>query len=262
MSTPASAGWYQDRVNPALLRWWDGAAWAEQTNANENTQELYGAPPDAGATPVDAGRAVADNFLGKAQGIFQSVAGQAVAHKSGLSKVAGAALIADGLVGIDNPLSGRKRAGLFGSMAGMFIGVLFVVIGLLWLRPTVGDNWVTTTAAATDVQVSLDSKGSQTYSATYTYSDKAGVKHTIASTMSTGSRMSVGDTVDVAYDPNKPADASITSGLQGKAWMIFAGLGAILAVVSTLTLIMRVLTLWAGIALFLKGRKVAKAKVG
>ena len=60
MSTPA-AGWYTDPDEPALIRWWDGAVWTENTQPNPaapaptaQPDPVPAASPEAAPAPVPA----------------------------------------------------------------------------------------------------------------------------------------------------------------------------------------------------------------
>jgi len=40
----------------------------------------------------------------------------------------GAILITDGFIGIDNPFGNRKRPGIFGTLTGMILGIVFILV--------------------------------------------------------------------------------------------------------------------------------------
>lgn len=47
MTTLPAAGWYPDPADPSRVRWWDGAAWSDQTAAFAPPAATFAAPPPA-----------------------------------------------------------------------------------------------------------------------------------------------------------------------------------------------------------------------
>ncbi len=47
---------------------------------------------------------------------------------SAAQQAVGGLLILDGFIGIDNPVGGKKRPGIFGTLSGVFLGVMFMLI--------------------------------------------------------------------------------------------------------------------------------------
>ena len=71
----------------------------------------------------------------------------------------GGILILDGFIGIDNPFSNNKRSGIFGSLVGVLVGLLFI-FGTGFMGNLFGINKLTATTTATVVSVSQPSNSS------------------------------------------------------------------------------------------------------
>ncbi|MEV6598037.1 DUF3592 domain-containing protein [Actinoplanes sp. NPDC051346] len=145
--------------------------------------------------------------------------------------------------------SGPRRAGLFASMFLLTVGLLIAYAGWTIVRSDVGPQWITTTATVVDVTESRSSDGTTMHSAVYTYTDPAGQRHSLTGRLGTSSRPTIGATTDVAFDPADPDSAVVTGGLEGHSWLIFIGVGALIALVGGVALVRRLFALTAGVGL-------------
>jgi hypothetical protein len=176
-------------------------------------------------------------------------------------EVAGGALVADGLIGLENPLSGkRKRAGIFGAFMLIVFGVVWVAISLGIAgstKPYAGGETTTGTVTAINRGVSSGSNGSTSCSATVAY-EVNGTRYEVGTSYSSSDlcSRSVGSTVDVSYRPDAP-DAGRPLFPQGfLKW--FPPIGYFVIVVGVFTFFLRLAELSVGAWLFFKGRALAK----
>lgn len=154
-------------------------------------------------------------------------------------QVAGAALVADGFVGLENPLDGRnKRAGIFGALLIAGIGAVFLFFASMLLRTTDPyPDGLTTVGTITEVDRGTG-ENSNTCSGTvaYTVADRRYQVRTSSSSTTLCSKQ--GTTVDVSYRPSTPAagraqlpgDHTLLRVVQVAGWTVLV-LGALQALV-------------------------------
>ena len=299
----AQAGWYEAPGEPGMLRYWSGDAWTEsrqpappvgapvvaatpswtdQTIAQSAVQPVaqpayagaaqYGTAPAFVPTPLFApqsagsgpslppvGSAPAESrfqhFVGEARTAALNPANQGLAEELG-----GAALAADGVVGF-----GPNRQGIGGAIKGMFVGLLFVVIGLvaisfLGAQGSVGAGEAKVPGVVTSVNssTSTDSSGSSSTSCTPLAKFAVGGKSYQAGTSIGVSPCGyqVGQSVDVIYTKADPSTSHVvvSSGPVMFLW-IFPIVGLIAFFGSLWTFIKRAGSIAGGIALIFNGRK-------
>ncbi len=179
----------------------------------------------------------------------------------------GSLLILDGFIGIDNPLGGKKRSGIFGSLIGVVVG-LVIVFGTGFIGNLFGINKLTSTTTATVVGVSQpsttsnvndnsDSGGSCTLQAKYTVNGKE-YTQTAQSGSSSACALTTGQTIEVNYDPNNPGAWAYDLNTVKTVLKIFPIVGAIVAVTSLVTFVIRLLSIIFGWKLLKSGRALAK----
>ncbi|WP_433129536.1 DUF3592 domain-containing protein [Micromonospora sp. CA-240977] len=166
----------------------------------------------------------------------------------GARTAAGAALVTDGLVGIDVPW-GRRRPGIVGSLVVLAVGLLFVGLGWWWHgqhQPYPGGT--SATATVTGITNSRDSDGRTMYSRvlTFTASDNRRVEFTEPEQSS--KRPAVGSTATVSYLPQDPGSARVIPETDWLPYGIIA-MGALAAAVGGMIFLIRLVTLIAGISL-------------
>ncbi|MET7666614.1 DUF3592 domain-containing protein [Micromonospora luteifusca] len=166
----------------------------------------------------------------------------------GARTAAGAALVTDGLVGIDVPF-GRKRTGIFGSLVVLAVGLLFVGLGWWWHgqhQPYPAGT--STTATVTRITSSRDSDGRTMYSRvlTFTTSDNRQVEFTEPEQSS--KRPALRSTATVSYLPQDPGSARVIPETDWLPYGIIA-MGALATAVGGVVFLVRLVTLIAGICL-------------
>ena len=233
MTSQPPAGWYKKDPSDTFLRWWDGQSWGEQVQPEHDGDH-------------HEGRGLVS--------VLQDTVNEVKEHKTGATQVAGAAMVLDGLVGIDNPLSGRQRAGIFGALVAAAVGMGVIVMALTLVKPNVGPGYLRVPATV-DHYLTSTSSGKTEYTAVYTYLDRNLVTHELTSSMSSTSKPTLGSVATVAYDPEQPENAVVTSGFEGNMWKFMVGFGALFVVLGTGTFIVRLITLGVGIGLLVKSRK-------
>ena len=119
MSTNPVAGWYAAPDKPGMLRFWDGTARTDQEKPLADA-----APPPPSGEPVEAAPQIAPPEAAQAQPSKFETAAQ-VAGATGFA-AAGAALVADGAVGL-----GKNRKGMQGLTKYFVWGVILIFIGLV-----------------------------------------------------------------------------------------------------------------------------------
>ena len=72
------------------------------------------------------------SLKGKAQGFLDKYKEKDTASYAAAEQAIGGLLILDGFIGIDNPLGGKKRSGIFGTVTSMFIGVIFIFLPVIF----------------------------------------------------------------------------------------------------------------------------------
>jgi hypothetical protein len=242
--TMPAAGWYTNPQDDAQEMWFDGAAWTQITR------------PRAGQPPV--GGPGLSGLLGSLSGQIQQGArdpgGFYRGHRQGIDAAAGGALLVDGLVGL--PTGRGNRSGVFGSMGGIVIGLVFVAVGLFLssTMKTPANMTATITGTVTSVNVShsttTSSNGSRrdnTACSPVAGFEVGGKTYTASTQIGTSSCPPVGQPIVVAYDPASPALNTIPTkgGVSFLPW-IFGGAGALVAVASLFSLIRSVAELGAG----------------
>lgn len=182
----------------------------------------------------------------------------------------GGVLILDGFVGIDNPLGGKKRPGIFGSLAGVIVGILFLFIPTIFGAVT-GTSKMTATTNATVVSVSqpttstttnsngTTSSGSQSCSAVakYTVGGHEYSQNTAFSSSGLCS-LSAGSTITIDYNPAQPEKWGYQVATLNKFLKIFMYVGILVIIASLFTFTIRLLSIIFGWKLLKSGRALAK----
>jgi len=143
-------------------------------------------------------------------------------------------------------MSGTRGIGLQGvgtggrlALAAMALfGLLFVVLALFVIRPStsVPEGWVTGQGRVVDEK--LNTSGSSTVAyPVVEYADPQGRTYRVTSSVGSSFRASIGDSMEVAFDPANPAMARVTGGTASMAWLAFAGFGAVFAALGGLLLL-------------------------
>lgn len=208
------------------------------------------------------------NLKGQAQSFLDQYRNQSPAGFAAAQQAIGGLLILDGFFGIPHPFGGKKRPGIFGSITGIVVGIIFLIIPI-FIGSLTGINKLTATTNAKVVSVqqhqstTTNSNGTQQTStsctavATYTVN---GQQYTQQSSMGSSSLCSLtqGQLTKIYYNPKNPGQWGSdvkTIGLILKAFYI----AGILIIISSLTtFIIRLLSIIFGWKLLKSGRKLAK----
>ncbi|MEI6266680.1 MAG: DUF3592 domain-containing protein [bacterium] len=186
---------------------------------------------------------------------------QSPATYAAAEQAVGAVLITDGLIGIDSPLGGNKRPGIFGTLGGITMGIIFLLIPTFFGNIS-GTNNMTATTTATVVSVgentSTANDGGSTCSLTVSY-NVAGTEYTKGSSMSSSSNcsLSTGQTVTINYNPNEPGSWAYDVKTVSLFLMIFFWAGVFVIITSAFTFAIRLISIIFGWKLLREGRKLA-----
>lgn len=174
----------------------------------------------------------------------------------------GAILIADGFMGTPHPMGGKGRPGIFGTISGMVVGIIFMLVPTFFGTIT-GINNMTATTSATVVSVGTpvstgtnNSGGDCSLTASYTVDGTPYTQQESAGS-SSNCGLTQGQTITINYDPVNPGSWMYgASTVKDFLWIFFfAGL---LSLVSSIILFfIRLLTIIFGWKLLKDGRKNA-----
>lgn len=116
------------------------------------------------------------------------------------------------------------------------VGIVVAVLGATVIRSatTVPPGWVTVEGTVVDVETWNGADG-VTYTPIVGYAVD-GTTYGVASSVGSSSRPQVGEVIEVAYDPASPADAKVTGGIAGFAWLIAVGFGIAFSLAAALIL--------------------------
>ena len=174
----------------------------------------------------------------------------------------GGLLILDGFIGIDNPLGGRKRPGIFGSLIGIILGLVFV-FGTGFFTNLTGISKMTSTTTATVVSVSQpstttnNSGSSCTPTAKYTVNG-AEYSQTASSGSSSACSLTQGQTISINYNPNNPGQWAYDLHTVKTVLKIFPIAGVLVSLTSLVTFAIRLFSIIFGWKLLKSGRALAK----
>ncbi|CAN5661662.1 hypothetical protein BH23PAT1_BH23PAT1_2710 [soil metagenome] len=205
--------------------------------------------------------------LGKIKSAAESYLNQyktsSPASYAAAQQAVGGLLIVDGFIGIDNPLGNNKRRGIFGSLIGVVVGLVFL-FGTGFIGNLMGINKLTATTTAEVVSVSQptrtgsdDSGSSCTATAKYTVNGKK-YSQTASSGSSSACSLTAGQKIDINYDPNNPGAWAYDLATVKTVLKIFPIVGAIVAIPSFFTFVIRLLSIIFGWKLLKSGRTLAK----
>lgn len=180
------------------------------------------------------------------------------------AQLAGGALIADGLIGLENPLDRKhSRLGIFGAL------IMMVAAGIMVF---VGGNVADSTSAypdgvmiegrvtAVSRQVRTDKDGNQetqcTAQVTYTVD---GQQYQVASAYSSSEFCSSeGSTVEVSYRPSAPGGGRVITSSSRIAELAFRWLPRVFLVLGAVLFVLRLGSILAGVWLVVWGRRRAR----
>lgn len=177
--------------------------------------------------------------------------------RSAGKEAAGAALLADGLLGLENPLDGKStRVGIVGALVGMVVGVVLIIVGfVVGSAVGAGDGDVVVSGTVIDYNTRRGSE-STTYAPVVEYTDPAtGLQYTASSNLSTSSRPVIGSARDVAFAPDSPASGKVLSGASKWLKWGLVGVGVLAFLGSAATFVIRAVSIVGGIKLMLDGRR-------
>jgi hypothetical protein len=117
------------------------------------------------------------------------------------------------------------------------IGVAVSVLGLTVIRDATStpNGWVVVQGRVVDMRVSRTGDGT-TYVPVAEYTDAAGAIHRVASSISSSGRPTIGEAIEVAYDPLSPSDSRVIGGVAGSFWLIVSGFGLFFAAIPAVLL--------------------------
>jgi hypothetical protein len=175
------------------------------------------------------------------------------------AQVAGAALLADGLVGLENPVGKNSRSGILG-------GVVLLVIGFLVIGPA---NWLAEDLNAyadgelvvgTVESVTLPSGDGNTCSMIYAY-EYAGQRYSRPTGYASSGlcRRVVGEPVEVSLDVADPARGRLITSGGGVAATWLPRAPFLLIALGAWTTLVRLVEIVVGIRLILWGRRTVRS---
>ncbi len=178
----------------------------------------------------------------------------------------GALLITDGFIGINNPFGNKKRPGIFGTVVGIILGIIFMLIpGFIGTMTNIKNMTETASAVVISVGDMVRSKnpdGSNSGGGTcglevrYTVN---GQKYEKQSSMSASNycSLSVGETILINYDPNTPGSWAYGTKTMNAFLSIFFWAGLLVLISSVITFFIRLFSIIFGWKLLRDGRKNA-----
>lgn len=180
----------------------------------------------------------------------------------------GGVLILDGFIGIDNPLGGKKRPGIFGSLAGIIFGAIFLFVPTFFGNVT-GINQLTAKTQATVLSVnrqqstSTDANGNAQTNTTCTAFAKYtvnGKQYTQQSSFGSSDQcsLSAGQTTQISYNPNNPAKWGTGVDTIKKIMKFFPWVGIFIMLSGLVTFLIRLFSIIFGWKLLRSGRALAK----
>ncbi len=174
----------------------------------------------------------------------------------------GAILIADGFMGTPHPMGRKGRPGIFGTIGGMVIGIIFMFIPTLFGTITNINN-MTATTSATVVSVGTavstgTNNGGSTCSLTASYTVD-GTPYTQAESGNSSSNCGLvqGQTITINYDPASPGSWMYGANTIKDFLWIFFFAGLLSLVYSIILFFIRLFSIIFGWKLLKDGRKNA-----
>lgn len=182
---------------------------------------------------------------------------------SAAEQAIGGLLILDGFVGINNPLGGKKRSGIFGSLICIVVGLALVLeTGLI--GDLFGINRLTATTTATVASVrqpaytntgnnNNSNGGTCTVQARYTVNGKLYTR-TALNVSNSFCSLKQGQNININYDPNNPGAFAYDLSTVKTILIV----GGIIFIISLVTFAHRLFSIIFGWKLLKNGRVLAK----
>jgi hypothetical protein len=174
------------------------------------------------------------------------------------AQIAGGALVADGLFGLENPLDGKKtRSGIFGGVILVVVGVGLMFFGNAFLGGAEPyENGVTVDGVVVSVTNPSLSSDSNSCNVIVEYAAD-GATYTVKSAYSSSSMCNtLGDTYQVSYMPQDPAGGRVLLGGEGEFLGFFLKLFPLLLIgFGIYTILVRGASIGGGVYLLLWGKK-------
>lgn len=192
---------------------------------------------------------------------------QTPASYAAAQQAIGGLLMLDGFIGIDNPASQKRRVGIFGSLAGIAVGILFIFIPTVF-NGVSGLNKLTSQTTATVVSIQQNqstgtstdgsSDSSSSCSAVVKY-DVNGKQYQQPSSFSSSSLcgLAPGSSVTINYDPNNPSSWGYDVKTVGLMVGIFPIIGIIAIITGLFTFAIRLASIIFGWKILQSGRRLA-----
>jgi hypothetical protein len=197
--------------------------------------------------------------LGRVKSAVASLAGEP-GMQAKAAQIAAGALLADGLIGLENPLDGKKsRMGIFGALLVIVTGVVVIFFTSMVTASTKAyEGGSIAHGEVVSVHRMTDAEGSTTCSATARYI--VGAKTYEATTNYQSSEMcdAQGTGVDVSYRPDNPSSGRLLFATDQLVMKYLPWLGWFVLVVGLATFLTRLAEIILGVWLFLWGRRTAK----
>lgn len=172
----------------------------------------------------------------------------------------GGLLILDGFVGIDNPLGGKKRSGIFGCLIGMVIGLVFL-FGGNFMANLFGISKMTAATPAKVVSVSQPTTSNNGSSCTpHAIYNVNGREYDQTSSVGSSSACSLspGETININYDPNNPGSWAYDLNSVKTVLKFLHIVGAVVIISNLVTFTIRLFSIIFGWKLLKSGRALAK----
>lgn len=201
----------------------------------------------------------AREVLGKAKDVVADYDAQSPHTAGQVRQAIGGLLIADGLVGLENPLGGKTRSGIFGHLFQALFGSIFVFVGFFFFSLAGAEGDATTTGTITQVNTHTgDDSTTCSLRAEFWVGD---VPYQAGTPMSSSSFCSknVGGTVDIRYDSDNPANADIDEDSMLWLVLIFPAAGLLVMLPALVGLAFSAAAIFFGWRLVRSGRAMAAA---
>lgn len=173
----------------------------------------------------------------------------------------GGLLMADGLIGLKNPFNRSKsRPGIFGALVFFAIGVaVLIATPILMKIPEVDSVTIGSISRISEPRVDKDD-GSSTcsYYARYAVDGKQYTVNSRIGSSSTCNRQ-IGEPVEVQYLAATPSRGVLELGTQKAFRWGALAFGMLFLLIGIGTFLIRAITIFFGVKLFLRGRKLVKS---